>query len=258
MPLEGRILLAHVLGRDRAWLAAHADAALSDAQAALFDALASRRRNGEPVAFLTGRREFFGLDLEITPDVLIPRPETELLVEMALERIDDQTAARVLDLGTGSGAVALAIAQQRPCASILGVDASAQSVALARSNALRLRIANAEFVQSDWFDQVPHESFSVVVANPPYIAEFDPHLHEGDLRFEPAMALTGGADGLAPIRVIVARAPEYLADGGWLLLEHGYDQSDRVQGLLRDAGFSPVESRRDLAGILRATGGRVV
>ena len=257
IPIEGRILLAHTLGCDRAWLTAHGDAVLSAAQAATFEALARRRHNGEPVAFLTGRREFFGLDLEITPDVLIPRPETELLVEMVLERIDDRTAARVLDLGSGSGAIALAVAQQRPRASVLGVDVSMQSIALARRNALRLQLPNAEFLHSDWFDQVPREAFPVIVSNPPYVEDFDPHLHEGDLRFEPPMALKGGPDGLAAIRAIVARARDYLAAGGLLLLEHGYDQADRVQVLLRDAGFGAVESRRDLAGILRVTGGRM-
>ena len=257
IPIEGRILLAHTLGCDRAWLTAHGDTVLSAAQAALFDALARRRHNGEPIAFLTGRREFFGLDLEITPDVLIPRPETELLVEMVLERIDDRTPARVLDLGSGSGAIALAIAQQRPRASVLGVDFSMQSIALARRNALRLQIPNAEFLHSDWFDQVPREAFPVIVSNPPYVEDFDPHLHEGDLRFEPPVALKGGPDGLAAIRAIVARARDYLAAGGLLLLEHGYDQADRVQALLRDAGFGAVASRRDLAGILRVTGGRM-
>jgi release factor glutamine methyltransferase len=258
IPIEGRVLLAHTLGCDRAWLTAHGDTVLSAAQAAIFDALARRRHNGEPIAFLTGRREFFGLDLEITPDVLIPRPETELLVEMVLERIDDRTPARVLDLGSGSGAIALAIAQQRPRASVLGVDVSMQSIALARRNALRLHIPNAEFLPSDWFDQVPREAFPVIVSNPPYVEDFDPHLHEGDLRFEPSMALKGGPDGLTAIRAIVARARDYLAPGvGLLLLEHGYDQADRVQALLRDAGFGAVESRRDLTGILRVTGGRM-
>jgi release factor glutamine methyltransferase len=257
VPIEARILLAHVLECDRAWLAAHGDAALSAAQASNFDALTRRRHNGEPVAYLTGHREFFGLDLEITPDVLIPRPETELLVGLALERIDGRDIARVLDLGSGSGAIALAIARQRPQARVLGIDASLQAVVLARRNAERLRIANTEFLQSDWFDQVPHEAFAQIVSNPPYVTDLDPHLREGDLRFEPPPALKGGPDGLASIRAIVARAPAYLAAKGWLLVEHGYDQADRVQALLREAGFGDVESRRDLAGILRVTIGRV-
>jgi release factor glutamine methyltransferase len=257
VPGEGRILLAHTLGCDRAWLAAHGDAMLSAAQAANFEALARRRRHGEPVAYLTGRREFFGLDLEVSPDVLIPRPETELLVEAALERVDRSGAARVLDLGAGSGAVALAIAHQVPQAHVLGIDHSAAAVALARRNAARLCIANARFELGDWFGQLPRAAYSIVVANPPYVADTDPHLHEGDLRFEPPTALQGGPDGLGALRTIVERAPGHLVPRGWLLLEHGYDQAERVQALMRDAEFGAVESRRDLAGILRVTFGRV-
>ncbi len=257
VPFEARIILGHVLERDRAWLAAHADAMVSAAQAATFEALTRRRHSGEPVAYLIGHREFFGLDLEITQDVLIPRPETELLVELAVERIEEVDAARVLDLGTGSGAIALAIAQHRPNARVVGIDVSPQAIAFARRNLVRLRIANAEFMQSDWFDEVPCETFAQIVSNPPYVNDLDPHLREGDLRFEPPSSLKGGPDGLTAIRAIVARAPAYLAAKGWLLIEHGYDQAERVQALLRDARFGDVESRRDLAGILRVTFGRV-
>jgi release factor glutamine methyltransferase len=257
VPFEARIMLAHVLGSDRAWLAAHGDAKLSPAQAVAFDALTRRRHNGEPLAYLIGHREFFGLDLEISPDVLIPRPETELLVESALERIDERAAARVLDLGSGSGAVALAIAQHRPRAHVVGVDVSPLAIALARRNAARLVIANIEFLRSDWFDEVPREAFAQIVANPPYVADLDPHLREGDLRFEPPLALKGGLDGLAAIRTIVAGAPAYLAARGWLLLEHGYDQAERVKALMGEGGFGGIESRRDLAGILRVTIGRL-
>jgi release factor glutamine methyltransferase len=255
-PFEGKLLLAHVLGRDRAWLAAHGDAKLTPDQARAFDALARRRHNGEPIAYLTGRREFFGLELEITPDVLIPRPETELLVELALGWLDASALQRVLDLGCGSGAVALAIAHQRPGAEVLGADVSAAAVALARRNAERLSLANATFIQSDWLARVPRERFGVIVANPPYVAEDDPHLGQGDLRYEPPLALSPGGDGLDAVRAIVAAAPAYLAPGGALALEHGHDQARAVHGLLRDAGFAGVASARDLAGIQRVSYGR--
>jgi release factor glutamine methyltransferase len=256
VPFEAKVLLAHVMRCDRAWLAAHADAVLTREQTLAFDALARRRRDGEPVAYLTGRREFFGLDLEITPDVLIPRPESELLVELSLAWLDSQVTARVLDLGCGSGAVALAIARERPRASVVGADVAPAAVALARRNAQRLAIANVEFVESDWFARVPREAFALVVANPPYVAENDAHLRRGDLRFEPALALRSGDDGLDAIRAIVAAAPEHIAPGGALALEHGYDHAQAVQALLRDAGFGEIASARDLAGIERVTCGR--
>ncbi len=255
VPLESKLLLAHVLGRDRAWIAAHGDAPLEPAQARAFDALVRRRSEGEPVAYLTGRREFFGLDLEITPDVLIPRPETELLVELALRWVASDAHARILDLGCGSGAVAVAIAHERPHAGVLGVDVSGAAVELARRNAQRLSVDNVLFAQSDWFADVPHERFALVVGNPPYVAREDPHLTEGDLRFEPPDALVAGADGLDALRTIVAAAPAYLASGAHLALEHGHDQADAVQALLRDAGFQSVASARDLAGIPRVTYG---
>jgi release factor glutamine methyltransferase len=256
VPLEAKILLAHVLGCDRAWLTAHGDAVLSPEQASAFEALARRRRRGEPVAYLTGRREFYGLEIEVTPEVLIPRPETEALVEEALAAIPPGAPARVLDLGCGSGAVALAIAHERPRASVLGADVAPAAVELARRNVRRLALANAAFVVSDWFAAIPRERFAVIVANPPYVAEADAHLDEGDLRFEPRLALTPGADALAAIRGIVAAAPAYLAAGGLLALEHGFDQADAAQTLLRAAGLRDVRSVRDLAGIQRVTSGR--
>jgi release factor glutamine methyltransferase len=257
VPFEAKLLLAHVLGRDRAWLAAHADEPMTAEQGKTFDALARRRRDGEPVAYLIGRREFYGLDLAITPDVLIPRPETELLVDLALARLPAEGEARVLDLGTGSGAVALAIAAARRRARVVGTDISSAALALAARNAARLGIGNVSFLASDWFIALQSERFDLIAGNPPYVAAGDPHLNEGDLRHEPPNALSSGGDGLNAIRVIVAAAPAHLARGGWLLLEHGHDQADAVGALLRDAGFADVGAARDLAGILRVSYGRI-
>jgi release factor glutamine methyltransferase len=257
IPFEAKILLGHILHRDRAWLAAHGEAPMSAHDAKAFDALARRRRDGEPVAYLIGRREFYGLELEITSDVLIPRPETELLVELALARIDADEHTDVLDLGSGSGAIALAIASERPHSTVLGVDVSAAAVALALRNATRLSLGNVTFIESDWFATVPKKPYDAIVANPPYVAAGDGHLNEGDLRFEPPDALVAGTDGLTAIRAIVAGAAFYLLPRGWLLIEHGYDQADAVQKMFRDAQFSNVQSRRDLAGIPRIALGRM-
>jgi release factor glutamine methyltransferase len=257
VPFEARLLLARVLGRDRAWIAAHADETVTADQAKAFNALARRRRNGEPVAYLTGRREFYGLDLTITPEVLIPRPETELLVDLALARIPLDRDVRVLDLGTGSGAVALAIANARRAAHVVGADVSSEALALAAQNAARLGLVNISFVASDWFAAFVGEPFDLIAGNPPYVAAGDPHLGEGDLRYEPPLALTPGGDGLRAIRTIVAAAPAHLARGGWLLLEHGHDQAASVAALYGDAGFADVGAARDLAGILRVTYARI-
>ena len=256
VPVEARLLLAHVLGRDRAWLAAHADETLTAEQAKIFDALARRRRDGEPVAYLLGRREFYGLALEMTPDVLIPRPETELLVDLALARLPADREVCVLDLGTGSGAVALAIGAARRKAHVIGTDVSNPALTLAARNAARLGIGNVAFVHSDWFDALLDERFDLIAGNPPYVAAGDPHLTEGDLRHEPQQALTPGGDVLGAIRAIVAAAPAHLARGGWLLLEHGHDQADAVGALFGNAGFADVGAARDLAGIWRVSYGR--
>jgi len=250
IPFEAKVLLGHVLRRDRAWLSAHGDQPMTANEAAAFDALARRRRDGEPIAYLTGRREFYGLDIEVTPDVLIPRPETELLVELALVRIDANEHTAVLDLGSGSGAIALAIASERPHSTVLGVDVSAAAVALARRNASRLHVGNVAFLESDWFSAVPKKRYDAIVA------AGDEHLSQGDLRFEPRAALAAGADGLSAIRAIIASAAAYLSPGAWLLIEHGYDQADAVVAMLRGAQFSEVQSRRDLAGIPRIALGR--
>ncbi len=254
MPIEAQVLLTFVLGCQRSWLIAHRDDALSIAQAAAFFALAKRRRDGEPVAYLTGVREFWGLPLAVSPDVLIPRPETETLVELALARMPMEREVRVLDLGTGSGAIALALAHDRPRARVLASDASAPALAVATANAARLALARVTFVQADWYDGVPEEAFDLIVSNPPYVAEGDPHLTDGDLRFEPVKALTPGGNGLAALAAIINGAPARLVGGGTVLVEHGYDQADAVRAMLLDAGLVEPIAARDLAGIWRVAG----
>lgn len=253
--VDARALLRHVLGWSPAQLASRAEAAVSPSMAEDFAALAARRAAGEPVAYLTGEREFYGLMFKVTPAVLIPRPETELLVDLALQRIPADAPCRVLDLGTGSGCVALAIAGQRPQSQLTATDCSRDALELASANAQALDVHNVEFVHGDWFDAVAGRRFDLVVANPPYIAAGDAHLGEGDLRFEPRGALTAGTDGLECIRRIVRGAAAHLVAGGWLLFEHGYDQAQACQALLAAHEFRGVFSRRDLAGIERVSGG---
>jgi release factor glutamine methyltransferase len=259
--LETRILLEHVLGWRRTELITRDDEELTEESVGRFDALAQRRAAGEPIAQLVGTREFFGLAFDVTPDVLIPRPETELLVEIALEKMAAIEAPRVLDLGTGSGAIAVAIAFSRNDAQVWAVDRSAQALAVAERNAVKLLDADRPggeitLLESDWTGALdPALRFEVIVSNPPYIAQNDPHLSEGDLRFEPRTALTDEADGLAAIRTIIQNAPFFLATGGSLWLEHGYDQAADVRAQLTARGFSDVRSERDLAGIERVSGG---
>lgn len=255
VPIDGQVLLAHVVARDRAWLAAHREDDLARAQADAFFALAKRRREGEPVAYLTGVKEFWGLPLRVSGAVLVPRPETETLVELALEWIARDADARVLDLATGSGAIALAIAHERPNARVTATDVSEAALALARDNAARLQLANVECVASDWWSAIDG-TFDVIVGNPPYVAAGDPHLQEGDVRFEPRGALVPPGDALSALRTIVSNAHRYLARGGALAVEHGYEQSSAVQALFAEAGFTQIVVRRDLAGIARVVGGR--
>jgi release factor glutamine methyltransferase len=253
---EAGILLAHALGRPRSWLFAHADDPVDAAGAAAFAALVERRAAGEPVAYLVGRRGFWTLDLEVTPATLIPRPETELLVELALARLPRNGAPRVADLGTGSGAIALAIARECAHAQVLATDASEAALAVARRNAETNGIRNLAFARSDWFAALAEQRFDLVVSNPPYIAAADPHLAQGDLRYEPASALASGSDGLDDIRRIVAGAQEHLTQGGWLLFEHGWDQGSAVRGLLEAAGYGEVFTAQDLERRDRVSGGR--
>ena len=253
---EAEILLAHALQRPRAWLYAHADAAVAEPAAAEFDALVARRSRGEPVAQILGRQGFWSLDLRVTSDVLIPRADTELLVERALATLPTDRTARVADLGTGSGAIALAIASERPRAFVVAVDASAAALDVARGNAQALGLsARVHCVQGEWFVPLHGERFDLIVSNPPYLAENDPHLGEGDLRFEPRMALASGHDGLDAIRAIVRDAPAHLADGGWLLLEHGWEQGAAVRALFVESGFEDIATWRDIEQRERTTGG---
>jgi release factor glutamine methyltransferase len=248
---EARLLLCHVLGLSLAALEAHPERKVSPPDTAAFRALLARRAAGEPIAYLTGHREFYGLDFHVTPAVLIPREETELLVDVALEA----KAARILDLGTGSGCLAIAVAKQLPQAELMAVDVSAAALDVARENAARHGVT-VRFVQGDWFVPLAGERFDLILANPPYVAEADPHLTQGDVRFEPRAALAAGPDGLDDIRSIVAAAPAHLVPAGQLWFEHGYDQAGAAAALLARAGFAGIEQRRDLAGILRVSGGR--
>lgn len=253
---EAELLLGHVLGRNRTWLFTHGDAAVAAAEAVRYEALVARRERGEPVAYLTGSRGFWRFDLAVSPATLIPRPETELLVELALARLPKDRALRLADLGTGSGAIALAFAYERPRAQVTATDASADALGVARTNAHRLQLHNIEFRQGSWFAPLEGECFDLIASNPPYIALDDPHLEDGDLRFEPAAALASGVEGLDAIRAIAAAAPAHLQPGGWLLLEHGWDQGAAVRDILRGAGFRGVITERDLEDRDRVTLGR--
>ena len=255
--VDARALLGHALQRDAAWLIAHGDDVLETGRRHAFDALVARRAAGEPVAYLTGQREFYGLAFRVTPAVLIPRPETELLVDLMLERLPVGIEAGVLDLGTGSGCAAIAVAIHRPRARVVAVDMSRAALALAQENAAAHGVVNIEFRLSDWFSRLDGASFDLIAANPPYVAVGDPHLAQGDLRHEPAAALTAGEDGLASLRGIAETAPAHLDSGGWLLFEHGHDQAMRCRELLSQAGFAEVFSRADIAGIERVSGGRL-
>ncbi|MCG6656513.1 peptide chain release factor N(5)-glutamine methyltransferase [Halomonas campisalis] len=254
--LDAEVLLCHVLAVDRTWLYTWGDREAAGFARARFEALVAARAAGHPVAHLCGEREFWGLTLATDPSTLIPRPDTETLVEAALE-LAAAPRGRLLDLGTGTGAIALAFASERPGWAVTGVDREPRAVALAAANAQRLAIANARFLESDWFSALAGEAFELIVANPPYIDVSDPHLARGDVRFEPRSALVADAGGLADLRHLAATAPAHLVPGGWLAMEHGHDQAAAVRALLGAAGYLEVASRRDLSGHERVTLGRV-
>jgi release factor glutamine methyltransferase len=288
--IEVQCLLQQALGVARAYLFAHPERVLSNAESATYEVIFQRRLGGEPIAYILGEREFYGLKFKVTPDTLIPRPETELLVELALERIPTSYpsfplpqsapsqalprwereaklplpsgegwgggAFHVLDLGTGSGAIALAIAHQRPNVKVWACDFSASALTVARANAEHLAINNVEFVESNWYSAFTGQHFDIIVSNPPYIAIDDQHLSQGDVRFEPSTALVGGKDGLDDIRQIILQASAYLNPAGWLMLEHGYDQAPSVRELMQKTGFESVFSARDISGIDRCSGGQ--
>ena len=267
--LEAQLLLQHVLNVNRAWLIAHQNDALETNIHAAYRTLINRRVNGEPIAYILGVREFYGLNLKVTPATLIPRPDTETLVEVALAKIPLQKNLTICDLGTGSGAIALAIAKHRPLAQVTAVDASENALKIAQENAHNLQITNVEFTLSNWFDALKNQRFDVVVSNPPYIAEGDKHLSSGDLPWEPISALVPGQpfsledknapkedsleDGLSAIKHIISDAPNYLKPHGWLMLEHGYNQAEQVTDLLAQAGFGQIETQKDLGGNNRVT-----
>jgi len=249
------VLLAHAMGCPRSYLYSHGDEPLEIPALQRFQELLAARASGEPVAYITGEREFWSLPLKVTAATLIPRPETELLVEQALLRIPSDADWEILDLGTGSGAIALALAKERPLSRIVATDVSAAALRVAAENAMLLGIGNLEFQQGHWFAPLDNRQFQMIVSNPPYVRDQDPHLQQGDLRFEPRVALASGRDGLEAIRHIVQQAPRHLSADAPLLLEHGYDQGDAVRALLQAWGYTDIASARDMRGIPRVSSG---
>ena len=243
--LDAELLLCSVLKKERSFLHTWPERELEQSDYSLFIDLLIRRIKGEPVAHILGERDFWTLNLEVTPDTLIPRPETELLVELALEHIPQDQPVQILELGTGSGAIALSLASERPLAHITATDFSSAALEVAKQNAAKHQLKNISFIQSRWFSEISNQNFDFIVSNPPYICEADPHLDQGDVRFEPRSALTSGKDGLDDIREIISQAHNYLSNHGVLLLEHGYDQADAICDLLNSAGFEQVSDHFD-------------
>jgi release factor glutamine methyltransferase len=255
---EIQLLLTRVCGVDLAGLLAHPERIPQARTSQTYLDMFARRLHGEPIAYIVNEREFYGRAFEVTPDVLIPRPETELLVECALERVPERAERKVLDLGTGSGCIAITLAKQRREIKLLATDASKAALAVAARNVARHAAFNVELRAGNWFEPVMDLRFDVIVSNPPYVAEHDPHLQQGGLRFEPRTALCAGVDGLSALEIIIAAAPRHLKPGGWLLVEHGHDQSSAVMHLMRNAGLAEVIARSDLAGIARVAGARLL
>ncbi|MFT7227437.1 MAG: release factor glutamine methyltransferase [Methylophilaceae bacterium] len=254
--LEAQLLLEHVLTVNHAWLITHADDEINSEAHQQFKALIQRRISGEPIAHILGGREFYGLALKITPDTLIPRPDTETLVEAVLAKISPSETTRILDLGTGSGAIALVIATLRPNANVIAVDASQAALSVAQENVKALNIHNVQFLLSDWFSTLTNQHFDVIVSNPPYIEQDDDHLKQGDLRFEPISALASGEDGLDDIRQIILEVSAHLKPKGWVMFEHGYNQAKSVSVLLASAHFISIETLKDLGSNDRVTFGQ--
>jgi len=246
--LDAEILLSHTLNKAQSHLRAWPEKQLTEKQVALFQAVLQQRLQGIPIAYLTGKREFWSRDFITTPDVLIPRPDTETLIEYCLELLAPNSAAHILDLGTGSGAIAITLGAERPNAQVIAVDKSAAALAVAQQNAQLNNVKNVQFTQSDWFEAVPKIHFDVIVSNPPYIAPDDPHLQQGDIRFEPDSALIAPESGLQDIKIIAEHAANYLKQGGYLILEHGYNQQAEVQALLEKYYYTHIHCLSDLSG----------
>ncbi|MCQ8128051.1 peptide chain release factor N(5)-glutamine methyltransferase [Methylomonas rivi] len=253
--LDAEVLLCHCLGKQRSFLRAWPERQLDAAQAEQFRHLLEQRRQGRPIAYLTGEREFWSRTFKVTPDVLIPRPDSELLIELSLSMLPDNQAYKIIDLGTGSGILAITLAAERPLAEVVATDISTAALAVARQNAEQLAAGNVRFVESHWFDAVPDSDFDLVVSNPPYIAGDDPHLQQGDVRFEPETALISGEAGLKDIRLLAAQAGHHLKPHGHLLIEHGYNQAQQVRSILKQLNYRQVVTHQDLSGNPRVTSG---
>lgn len=254
--IDAEVLMLHVLQKPLAWLIAYGDTIACASHIKLFHTLVEQRQQGQPIAYLVGHKEFWSLSLKVTPDVLIPRPDTETLVEQALILLHQCEQPNILDLGTGSGAIALALAKELPSATVVASDTSAAALAIAQENASSSGISNITFVQSDWFAQVGSQVFNLITSNPPYIETNDPHLSQGDLRFEPSSALVSQGDGLNDLRIIIQQAAHYLSADGHLIVEHGYNQFAQVSALFEDAGFGGIQQHKDLNDLLRCTAGK--